>query len=149
MTLDAIDGLAAALGATTDLALRWQGEGMDRLLDEGHARLVDAVVRRLVALGWDVAVEVSFSRYGERGFSPRFAGWTRAGNPPDTVRMVDICREGRRPGRARSGKGAGRKGADAGRLADTVPPPSGNRDGVADPGGRSARMRPCPVPSSS
>ncbi|HYO45010.1 MAG TPA: helix-turn-helix transcriptional regulator [Candidatus Limnocylindrales bacterium] len=67
VTLDAIEAIAAALGATADLALRWQGEGMDRLLDEGHARLVDTVVRRLVALGWDVAVEVSFSRYGERG----------------------------------------------------------------------------------
>jgi hypothetical protein len=40
---------------------------MDRLLDEAHARLVDEVVRRLRALGWDVAVEVTFSRYGERG----------------------------------------------------------------------------------
>lgn len=67
VTLDAIDAIAAALGATADLALRWQGKGMDRLLDEGHARLVDTVVRRLVTLGWDVAVEVSFSRYGERG----------------------------------------------------------------------------------
>lgn len=67
VTLDAIEAIASALGATTDLALRWQGEGMDRLLDEGHARLVDVVVRRLTALGWDVGVEVSFSHDGERG----------------------------------------------------------------------------------
>ena len=40
---------------------------MDRLLDASHARLVDVVVRRLRELGWDVAVEVTFSHYGERG----------------------------------------------------------------------------------
>ncbi len=67
VTLDVVERLAEALGATVDIAVRWQGEGMDRLLDEGHARLVDAVVRRLTALGWEVGVEVSFSRYGERG----------------------------------------------------------------------------------
>ena len=37
------------------------------MLDEGHARLVEAVVGRLRAYGWEVAVEVTFSRYGERG----------------------------------------------------------------------------------
>ncbi len=50
-----------------ELRLLWQGEGLDRLLDEGHARLVEWVVRRLTTLGWDVAVEVSFARNGERG----------------------------------------------------------------------------------
>ena len=67
ITIDTLDALAAALDASIDLVMRWEGEGLDRLLDEGHARLVDEVVRRLSALGWDVAVEVSFSRYGERG----------------------------------------------------------------------------------
>ena len=67
ITIDTLDAVAAALGASIDMVLRWEGEGLDRLLDEGHARLVDEVVRRLTALGWVVAVEVSFSRYGERG----------------------------------------------------------------------------------
>jgi transcriptional regulator with XRE-family HTH domain len=67
LTLEAVDAVAIALGATADLVVRWRGEGLDRLVDEAHARLVDEVVRRLVALGWDVAVEVSFSRSGERG----------------------------------------------------------------------------------
>jgi transcriptional regulator with XRE-family HTH domain len=65
--VDVLDRLATALGARTDLLVRWEGEGLDRLLDEGHARLVEVVVRVLTALGWQVAVEVSFSRYGERG----------------------------------------------------------------------------------
>ena len=34
---------AAALGATVDLRLRWNGEQLDRLLDEAHAHLVELV----------------------------------------------------------------------------------------------------------
>jgi transcriptional regulator with XRE-family HTH domain len=67
LTLDAVVAVAEALGATVSLDLRWQGEGLDRLLDEGHATLVDRVVAWLRAQGWDVAVEVSFARGGERG----------------------------------------------------------------------------------
>jgi transcriptional regulator with XRE-family HTH domain len=59
--------VAAALGATLELKLRWHGEGLDRLLDEAHARLVDATVVLLREAGWDVAVEISFSIWGERG----------------------------------------------------------------------------------
>jgi transcriptional regulator with XRE-family HTH domain len=58
---------AASLGAVVDVRLRWNGEQLDRLLDEAHARLVDTVVMMLRASGWDVAVEVSFSVWGERG----------------------------------------------------------------------------------
>ena len=64
---DTFDRVAQAAGASLDLALRWKGEGLDRLLDEDHARLVELVVLKLRALGWEVAVEVSFSRFGERG----------------------------------------------------------------------------------
>jgi transcriptional regulator with XRE-family HTH domain len=59
--------IAGALGATVDVRLRWNAEGLDRLLDEAHARLVDAFVLVLRASGWEVAVEVSFSMWGERG----------------------------------------------------------------------------------
>ena len=67
LPVDALDRVAGALGGRADLRLLWQGEGLDRLLDEAHARLVEWVVRRLKALGWEVAVEVSFARNGERG----------------------------------------------------------------------------------
>src|SRR3954452_4350228 len=67
LQLDALVAVAEALGATVDLTIRWQGEGLDRLLDEGHATLVDAVVAWLRAWGWEVAVEVSFARGRERG----------------------------------------------------------------------------------
>lgn len=55
-------------------AYRWRGEGLDRLLDEAHAVLVDRVVRELRAAGWDVAVEVTFNHFGDRGSIDVF-GW--------------------------------------------------------------------------
>jgi transcriptional regulator with XRE-family HTH domain len=63
----ALGRVVASAGGTLDLLVLHQGEALDRLLDEAHARLVDLLVERLRALGWVVAVEVSFSRYGERG----------------------------------------------------------------------------------
>ena len=59
--------LAAALDARIDMRLLWQGEGLDRLLDARHARLVDLVLGILTSNSWEVATEVSFSVYGERG----------------------------------------------------------------------------------
>jgi transcriptional regulator with XRE-family HTH domain len=67
VTLVAIDTLARALSARLELALSWNGEGLDRLLDADHATLVDRVARELRALEWEVAVEVSFNIRGERG----------------------------------------------------------------------------------
>ena len=58
---------AEALGATLETSLRWRGEGLDRLLDEEHAVIVDAAVALYRAAGWEVAVEASFSIDGERG----------------------------------------------------------------------------------
>lgn len=59
--------VAAALGADIDLAVRWRGGALDRLLDERHASLCSAVARRLAKSGWEVVVEASYSYYGERG----------------------------------------------------------------------------------
>lgn len=65
--LDTLERIVVALDARLDVIVRWEGEGLDRLLDQGHATLVEVVVRWLTANGWQVAVEVSFSRFGERG----------------------------------------------------------------------------------
>jgi transcriptional regulator with XRE-family HTH domain len=62
-----LDRAAAALGATVDIRLRWHGEQLDRLLDEGHSAIVERTVSLLRVTGWEVAVEVSFSIWGERG----------------------------------------------------------------------------------
>ena len=59
--------IAAALGARIDLRLLWQGEGLDRLLDAGHADLVERTLELLTASDWLVATEVSFNVRGERG----------------------------------------------------------------------------------
>jgi hypothetical protein len=67
VSVASLRAIAAAVGATVDVRLRWNGEALDRLLDEAHARLVDAFVLFLRASGWDVSVEVSFSVWGERG----------------------------------------------------------------------------------
>lgn len=72
-SLRVLQRTAVAVGATVDIRLRWNGEQLDRLLDEAHARIVDAVVVLLRASGWDVAVEVSFAVYGERGSIDVFA----------------------------------------------------------------------------
>jgi hypothetical protein len=50
--------LAAALDARIDARLLWHGEGLDRLLDARHARLVDLVLKILDSSGWEVAAEV-------------------------------------------------------------------------------------------
>jgi hypothetical protein len=63
-----------ALDARLEVRATWHGAALDRLLDEGHARLVGRVVGLLRRLGWVVEVEVSFSRYGERG-SIDLLGW--------------------------------------------------------------------------
>jgi transcriptional regulator with XRE-family HTH domain len=59
--------VAGALGARIDLRLLWHGEGLDRLLDARHARLVEIVLALLDSNGWDTATEVSFNIRGERG----------------------------------------------------------------------------------
>lgn len=67
LTIGQVVALFAALDASVDLVVRWRGEGADRLLDAGHAALVELTVQILQAAGWTTAVEVSFSSFGERG----------------------------------------------------------------------------------
>jgi transcriptional regulator with XRE-family HTH domain len=60
--------LAAALGATTQLWVRWQGADLDRLTNAAHGALHECVARLLKGLPeWQVLPEVTFSIYGERG----------------------------------------------------------------------------------
>ena len=78
--------VAEALGATFDPQVRWQGEGLDRLLDAAHAWLVEAIVTRLRRLGWETVVEASFSVAGERGSIDVFAF-----HPPTaTVLVIEV-----------------------------------------------------------
>jgi transcriptional regulator with XRE-family HTH domain len=67
LTIRSLDAVASAVGARIDIRLSWNGEALDRLLDSVHARLVEVVLARLGACGWETSPEVSFSVYGERG----------------------------------------------------------------------------------
>jgi transcriptional regulator with XRE-family HTH domain len=57
----------AALDARWEPTVSWRGGDLDRLLDEEHARLVGEISRRLSAAGWEVAIEATYSEFGERG----------------------------------------------------------------------------------
>jgi transcriptional regulator with XRE-family HTH domain len=58
--------IAAALGITVDLALRWKGPELERLTDARHARLVKAVLSR-IGPEWKAVVEYTFNDFGDRG----------------------------------------------------------------------------------
>ena len=72
--LGTLEAICTALGADLDVRIRWQGEGLDRLMDEAHAGIVERFVRDLRAAGWETALEATFNEYGERG-SVDVLGW--------------------------------------------------------------------------
>jgi hypothetical protein len=67
MTVAGVEQLAAALGASVHLELRWKGEQLDRLIDAGHAAIAEMSVQVLRGTGWRAEAEVSFNWYGDRG----------------------------------------------------------------------------------
>jgi transcriptional regulator with XRE-family HTH domain len=67
VTVGTLVGLFEALGARVDVEVRWHGAGLDRLMDEGHARLSGQVASLLRTWAWEVEVEVTFAHFGERG----------------------------------------------------------------------------------
>jgi hypothetical protein len=58
-----LSGVEARVG----LDVRWRGGDLNRLLDDRHAALVGASVVELRRYGWLTAIEIPYSRYGERG----------------------------------------------------------------------------------
>jgi transcriptional regulator with XRE-family HTH domain len=67
VSMRTLQRIAEELGAELVIGLRWHGGDLDRLADRAHADLVERIARRLAALGWETHLEVSFSRFGERG----------------------------------------------------------------------------------
>ena len=67
LSIRVLRGVFAAVDARFDGAVTWRGGLADRLLDEGHARLVGAFAAELTRLGWEVHVEVTFAEFAERG----------------------------------------------------------------------------------
>ena len=67
MSLRSLRAICAALEVRVLFAPSWRGGEIDRLLDEAHAALEGADAKLLRRYGWHPYVEVTFSRYGERG----------------------------------------------------------------------------------
>jgi len=55
----------------------WRGGAVDRLMDERHATLIGAAATTLRDAGWEVAIEITYSVYGERGSIDLLAGHGR------------------------------------------------------------------------
>ncbi len=104
LTVGTLERLAAALGATLVVELRWQGADLDRVIDRAHAVLQAVVVSRLRSAGWVTHVEVSFNHYGDRGRCD-VVGWhprtgtvlivevkSRLANLQETLGHVDVKR---------------------------------------------------------
>ncbi len=89
ITVGTLVAAFAAVGARVEIRPLWHGAAMDRLLDEGHARLSGQTLRLLRDWGWEAQVEVSFAHYGERG-SLDVLAWHA---PTRTLLVVEIKTE--------------------------------------------------------
>jgi DNA-binding Xre family transcriptional regulator len=86
LRLATLDRIAAALGAVVHVDIRYRGGEADRLVDRGHAALVEFVVGVLRRIGWEVVVEYSFNAFGERG-SVDVLAWHA---PTRTLLIVEV-----------------------------------------------------------
>jgi transcriptional regulator with XRE-family HTH domain len=75
--LDRVRRAFAAVDARAKTTVWWNGAAADRLLDERHAGLVERALASFRRAGWETAVEVSFSDYGDRGSIDIFAARPR------------------------------------------------------------------------
>jgi transcriptional regulator with XRE-family HTH domain len=67
MSLRSLRRICGALEVRLRFTPSWRGGDLARLLDEGHAALEERTVALDRRYGWTPMVEVTFSRYGERG----------------------------------------------------------------------------------
>jgi len=67
LSLPMLRRLWAVLGVDIDIEPRLSPAERARLLDAGHAALVERAVRAYRAHGWETVVEFTFNRLGERG----------------------------------------------------------------------------------
>jgi len=83
LSMATLRSVFGALETTVELAPRWRGGEIDRLLDSEHAALVIEAATFVGGLGWLPVPEVSFSVYGERG-SIDLLAW----HPPTRTLLV-------------------------------------------------------------
>jgi transcriptional regulator with XRE-family HTH domain len=66
--VDELVRIAQALDVTLKITAAWRGGELDRLLNARHSALHESVARWLLTQpGWELAPEVSFAVFGERG----------------------------------------------------------------------------------
>jgi transcriptional regulator with XRE-family HTH domain len=83
VSLASIRKVGAALDIRISLDAWWQAGEVDRLIDRGHAALVEHVVATLNADGWVTRVEVTFNDFGERG-SADIVAW----HPQERILLI-------------------------------------------------------------
>jgi len=59
--------IAAQLEIRVEVGASWRGGGGARIVNERHTRMHELVAARLIGAGWELATEVTFSEWGERG----------------------------------------------------------------------------------
>ena len=69
LSIGTVRAVASALDVRVDLMARWRAGDLDRLLNAGHSALHDSVAAwfKEAFPAWELAPEVSFNIYGERG----------------------------------------------------------------------------------
>lgn len=67
LSLDTLERVLARLEAELEILVRWRGGELDRVMDEGHAVLVNRIVELLRDAGWLVEVEVTYAVGREHG----------------------------------------------------------------------------------
>lgn len=67
VSLKKLRAVGAVLDISVSLNAWWRAGDVDRLIDRGHAALVEYVVSELRAHGWVTRVEVTFNHFGDRG----------------------------------------------------------------------------------
>lgn len=67
LTLAKVRRAGEAIGVRIELAPRMSAVDVARLLDEGHARLVETVLSFVRRLGWQPVPEYTFNHFGDRG----------------------------------------------------------------------------------
>jgi transcriptional regulator with XRE-family HTH domain len=67
VTVHTLEAVAFALDMSLDVRPRWRGGELDRVLNAAHAAMHETLARMLRPPMWDLAPEVSFSVFGERG----------------------------------------------------------------------------------
>jgi len=90
VALPAVRAVARVVDVSVEIAVRWEGAGLDRVIGTGHDALHEAVSRLMAdRAGWLVVPEVSFSIWGERG-SIDIVGWHGASR---TLLVIELKTE--------------------------------------------------------